>query len=72
MHAWLARYEAGGLEGLADRSHRPAVVSAPDAVGEVEVAIAEMRRAHPAWGPRRIAFELAPRKELNNGAGALT
>jgi transposase len=23
MHAWLARYEAEGLEGLADRSHRP-------------------------------------------------
>ena len=24
LHAWLARYEAEGLEGLADRSHRPA------------------------------------------------
>jgi transposase len=24
LHAWLARYEAGGLEGLVDRSHRPA------------------------------------------------
>ena len=23
VHGWLARYEAGGLEGLADRSHRP-------------------------------------------------
>lgn len=23
MHAWLARYEAEGLEGLVDRSHRP-------------------------------------------------
>ena len=23
LHAWLARYEAAGLEGLADRSHRP-------------------------------------------------
>ena len=23
VHSWLARYEAGGLEGLADRSHRP-------------------------------------------------
>jgi transposase len=22
MHAWLARYEAGGLEALKDRSHR--------------------------------------------------
>src|SRR5215211_1453138 len=23
LHAWLAKYEAGGLEQLADRSHRP-------------------------------------------------
>lgn len=23
LHAWLARYEAQGLEGLVDRSHRP-------------------------------------------------
>ena len=23
LHGWLARYEAEGLEGLADRSHRP-------------------------------------------------
>jgi transposase-like protein len=23
LHAWLARYEAEGLEGLVDRSHRP-------------------------------------------------
>ena len=27
LHSWLARYEAEGLEGLADRSHRP--VSCP-------------------------------------------
>ena len=23
LHSWLSRYEAGGLDGLADRSHRP-------------------------------------------------
>jgi transposase len=23
MHAWLAKYESGGLEALVDRSHRP-------------------------------------------------
>ena len=23
LHFWLGRYEAGGLDGLADRSHRP-------------------------------------------------
>ena len=30
LHVWLARYEAGGLEGLADRSHRP--VACPDRI----------------------------------------
>jgi transposase-like protein len=23
VHAWLAKYDAGGLDGLGDRSHRP-------------------------------------------------
>ena len=32
LHAWLAKYEAGGLEGLGDGSHRPQVLSAPDGV----------------------------------------
>ena len=27
----------------------------------VEVALAELRRAHPSWGPRRLVFELAKR-----------
>ena len=57
VHEWLARYEAGGLENLADRSHRPAGCPHQMAA-EVEVAVAEMRRAHPGWGPRRITFEL--------------
>jgi transposase InsO family protein len=58
VHAWLARYEAEGLEGLADRSHRP--VGCPHQMAsEVEVRVLEMRRAHPFWGPRRITVELA-------------
>ena len=58
MHAWLARYEAGGLEDLADRSHRPR--SCPHQIDvDVEVAIARLRQAHPSWGPRRLVFELA-------------
>src|SRR3954469_8192292 len=58
VHAWLSRYETGGLAGLADRSHRPsscphqmpAVVEA----AVVEAAVLELRRQHRAWGPRRI------------------
>jgi transposase len=58
VHGWLARYEAGGLENLGDRSHRPR--SCPHQIGaDVEVAIARMRTAHPSWGPRRLVFELA-------------
>ena len=58
VHVWLARYEAGGLENLADRSHRP--VSCPHQMASpVEVVLAELRRAHPGWGPRRLVFELA-------------
>ncbi|QLQ09456.1 MAG: IS481 family transposase [Nocardioidaceae bacterium] len=57
MHRWLAKYEAGGLEGLGDGSHRPR--ACPHQMSaEVEVALAQMRIAHPGWGPRRLAFEL--------------
>ena len=57
LHAWLAKYEAGGIEGLGDRSHRPR--SCPHQMGSrVEVEIARMRSSHPTWGPRRLVFEL--------------
>jgi transposase InsO family protein len=58
VHAWLAKYEAGGLEGLGDGSHRPASCPHQMPAG-VEVVLAEMRRVHPGWGPRRLVFELA-------------
>jgi transposase InsO family protein len=58
VHAWLARYEAGGLEGLAERSHRPR--SCPHQMSPaVEARVLELRRVHRSWGARRIAFELA-------------
>jgi transposase InsO family protein len=60
LHGWLARYESGGLEELGDRSHRP--VSCPHQMpAEVEVMVAELRRAHPSWGPKRLVFELSRR-----------
>jgi transposase InsO family protein len=61
VHEWLARYERGGLDALADRSHRPR--SCPHQMGAAaEVAVLELRRAHPSWGPRRLRFELAKRE----------
>ena len=46
VHERLARYEAGGLENLVDRSHRP--LGCPHQMAAaVEVSVAEMRRSHP-------------------------
>ncbi len=60
LHSWLARYEASGLEGLVDRSHRP--VSCPHQMpAEVEAELLELRRSRPYWGPRRLVFELGKR-----------
>jgi len=61
VHAWLARYEAEGLEGLKDRSHRPR--QCPHQMpAHIEAAVLELRRSRPYWGPRRLVFELAKRK----------
>src|ERR671923_905325 len=50
MHAWLARYERRGMEGMGDRSHRPN--HCPHQMPAlVEVHVLEMRRFKPFWGP---------------------
>ena len=49
LYSWLGRYQAGGLEGLADRSHRPRRCPHQIPVA-VEVRICELRRRHPDWG----------------------
>ena len=61
LHRWLGRYESDGLEGLGNRSSRPA--HCPHQMPpEVEALVLEMRRAHPYWGARRIAFELVRKR----------
>jgi transposase InsO family protein len=58
VHRWLRWYEAQGLGGLADRSHRPPRCSHQmDAA--VEVWVLEARRRNPDWGPRRLVHEAA-------------
>jgi hypothetical protein len=42
VHAWLARYRDGGLEALADRSHRPKRCPHQVALG-IEAQICELR-----------------------------
>ena len=63
LHRWLARYEAEGLEGLPDRSHRPERCPHQMAA-EVEVLVLELRRAHRYWGARRLALELARKRVI--------
>jgi len=59
VHEWLRRYAGeGGLGALADRSSRPG--SCPHQMAAVvEATVVAMRRAHPAWGPDRIRWQLA-------------
>jgi transposase len=53
VHRWLARYEAEGLEGLPDRSHRPE--RCPHQLpAEIEVIVLELRRTHRCWGARLL------------------
>jgi transposase InsO family protein len=57
VYSWLRRYEQGGLEDLADQSHRPK--SCPHQMAPaIEARVLEMRRQHPSWGPIRLAHQL--------------
>src|ERR1700682_1075990 len=58
VHVWLECYEADGLEGLSNRSHRPGYCP-HQMPAAVEAQLLEMRRAKPYWGARRLALELA-------------
>ena len=58
VHDWLRRYASDDLSGLIDKSSKPD--NCPHQMPpEVEAAIVELRRAHPGWGPRTIACQLA-------------
>jgi transposase InsO family protein len=57
VSAWLVRYRAAGLAGLADRSRRPQS-SPSQASPELEARVCELRRDHPRWGAQRILHEL--------------
>jgi transposase len=56
VHRWLRWYEAQGLVGLADRSHRPQRCS-HQMDPAIEVWVLETRRRNPDWGPRRLVHE---------------
>ena len=58
IYTWKSRYHADGLNGLRERSRRPRT-SPTRLAAEVEALACELRRAHPRWGARRIAYEIA-------------
>ena len=62
VHTWLARYEAGGLDGLKDRSHRPRR-SPLQMAPVVEARVLELRRQRPHWGPMSLRHQLG-REEI--------
>ena len=52
-YKWVHRYQAEGLEGLADRSRAPR--SCPHrTAAEIQAAIIEMKRRRMRWGPKKI------------------
>ncbi len=70
-HKWVARFRAGSTAALADRSRRPH--ASPTRTGPVvEAAVVGLRRAHPAWGGRKIKRRLADLGEAGGACAAAT
>jgi transposase InsO family protein len=57
VYVWLARYEAAGLDGLVERSHRPHR-SPLQMAAATEARVLELRRLHAHWGPMSIRHRL--------------
>lgn len=58
VYVWLARYEAGGAQGLVPHSRRP-LVSPRQVAAVVEDEIVRWRKAKPRWGAKKIRAMLA-------------
>lgn len=56
-HALIKRYAECGIDGLKDRSSRPAVSPNRTAHAKVEKIVA-LRKMHPTWGPKKIKARL--------------
>lgn len=56
-YKWIGRYRAGGLLALADRSRRP-WASPNQTSPQMSELVLALRRAHPAWGARKLKRRL--------------
>ncbi len=59
-YKWFRRYQTGGVDALKDVSRRP-LHSPNRTTAEIEEAILNIRRAHPAWGARKLRAVLEHR-----------
>ncbi|MEO7963027.1 MAG: IS481 family transposase [Gemmatimonadaceae bacterium] len=58
-YKWIARYDADGRKGLADRSRAPH--QCPHKVSdEIAALLCGARRKHPDWGPEKLIAWLKP------------
>src|SRR5579864_3730542 len=57
IYKWLARHEAEGVAGLADRSRRPQ--HCPGRLSEEVIAQILAARHRWNWGPRKLRIKLA-------------
>ena len=61
-YKWLARYEADGVDGLADQ--RRVAKSHPHRMpDDVAARLLACRHAHPTWGPRKLLAYLERRHQ---------
>jgi transposase InsO family protein len=61
VYKWLERYQAGGMEKLADRSRRP-LVQAGRTDEAIEKWLVDLRHTHNSWGPRKLRQFLVRRQ----------
>ena len=58
FYRWFRRFQASGLGGLEDGSHRPQRVRKPTWSRELEQAVLELRRLTPGWGKDKLVVLL--------------
>jgi transposase-like protein len=59
-YKWWQRYQACGLTGLNERSHRPHACPHQSAAVWTDRVVA-LRLRHPSWGPKKLRVKLVAR-----------